>query len=536
MSFKHINPDHSASSEGSMPNEGETQASVQDTAATADLGLVAYTDGSTRPTNPGFTGWGVHGYIYPIGDTEEKPMVGDVYTTDYGYLTKNQLGFKFGSSPVKHVVPREYIEFLGSSLSTGTNNQAEMEAVHRVIRYALNNKIKRVTIFADSEYTRQGLTQWCKGWENNGWRTKEDQPVKNQEEWKKLYSLYKQYREEGGKISIHWVKGHNGRMGNVQADILAGIASGYSMTRTFYERELVFPAKGYWKSEVERHPLLNCKRVYFNSVSSANVPGTYFQADTGAADHLIGKRIPETGLSVLRLLEPYKLMEDIKTRQYEIAREFNTVIMLKLDRVYDKDIFPYLSEHGGNCLTQGKGNMNLNWFDKKPVCVEVGTTGLSMRAIDHFNHLEEMLDKFVKLKEAGFPKSDSGNPVNVHDVTAEFYDYAEVQVRKETVLKCTLKPKYGVGFTDMSLNIKEPHNGSEVEVKVPLILGTDMPPRNNLKKIEGLNPRVYLITWRESQQSIRYATVIVTDVGYGIWSNFFADRIFFSNPVQQVNP
>jgi hypothetical protein len=63
-----------------------------------------------------------------------------------------------------------------------------------------------------------------------------------------------------------------------------------------------------------------------------------------------------------------------------------------------------------------------------------------------------------------------------------------------------------------------------------------MPPRNNLKKIEGLNPRVYLITWRESQQSIRYATVIVTDVGYGIWSNFFADRIFFSNPVQQVNP
>ena len=30
----------------------------------SEIGIILYTDGSVRPTNPGYGGWGVHGYTY----------------------------------------------------------------------------------------------------------------------------------------------------------------------------------------------------------------------------------------------------------------------------------------------------------------------------------------------------------------------------------------------------------------------------------------------------------------------------------------
>lgn len=111
-----------------------------------------------------------------------------------------------------------------------------------------------------------------------------------------------------------------------------------------------------------------------------------------------------------------------------------------------------------------------------------------------------------------------------------FYDREEKVVKKDVVVKSVLKPEFVVGFRDMSIDIEESYEGSACKLKIPLILGTDLLPRNNLKKLEELNPRVYLITWRESKNSLRYATVIECDSGIGIWSNFFADKVFFSKP------
>lgn len=508
-------------SKGSMPLSVSDQVTTE--SSNEVLGMVAYTDGSCKPTNPGFIGHGVHGYTYKQVAAGEQPMALDHYITDQGYLRKDQLHFKFNNQKTLPVQSLEYFDFLGSSLDRGTNNQAEILAVLEALKFARERNIKIVTIRADSQYTRQGLVQWCQGWERNNWMTREGEPVKNQEHWKQAYGLYKQMREEGFDIQVHWIEGHDGNMGNVQADILAGIASNYSVNGVLRETKNFEPAKKYWKTEIERNPMMSFKRVYFNSSEQSNVPGCYFQADTGAADHLIAKRIPETGLSILKLNEPEWIIEELKQRQYQVSGGVNNIIMMKLDRVYDSRIYPYLAVHGRNALTKGKGNMNLVWFDKKPVNIEVGTTGLSMRAIDCFNLLEELLERFIKIKEANFPVDVSGNPVNVHDITNVFYDYTEVKA----IQKCTLKPTFVVGFQDMMLDVEEPFDGASQKLKIPLILGTDLLPRNNLKKLESFNPHVYLLTWRESQRSLRYATVITSDKGMGIWSNFFADRIFF---------
>lgn len=491
------------------------------------IGLVAYSDGSSRPTSAGFMGWGIHGYTYCEVANGEKPLALDHYYTDQGYLKKDQLHFKYDGQPGKHVKALEIFEKMGTDLNQGTNNIAEINGVINTLLFAKKMGIKRITIRLDSQYTRNGLLQWCRGWERNNWISSTGTPVLNKVLWQTVYGMYKSMREEGYKIQVHWVQGHDDNLGNIQADALAGIAANMSLAGVFKEMEILMSPKEYWKNEVERHPFLNFRRVYFNSQPEYNTPGCYLQADPGALDHYLGKRLAETGLSSVRLYEPDPVIEVIKDRQFKTAQGINTIIKVEMDRVHDRNIFPYIKEYGGYALNPVKSSLNLNWFDKKPVTVEVGATGLSIQAMEYLNLVESMLNKFLERKINDFPADTTGNPVNVHDITHIFFDKKDVVIKKETIVKYSLKPEYVVGFTDMAIHIQEPLEGVSQKLKIPLILGIDLLPRNNLKKLEPYSPKVYLITWREGHKSLRYATVIDCDKGVGIWSNFFADRVFF---------
>ena len=44
----------------------------------------------------------------------------------------------------------------------------------------------RVVLFTDSQYLRQGITEWIDGWRKRGWRTADKKPVKNQDLWERL--------------------------------------------------------------------------------------------------------------------------------------------------------------------------------------------------------------------------------------------------------------------------------------------------------------------------------------------------------------
>ena len=106
-------------------------------------------------------------------------------------------------------------ELFGGELDT-TNNRMELTAVIEGLA-ALKRPCK-VVLYLDSQYVRQGITEWIRGWKAKGWRTSTKQPVKNVELWQRLDKLV----EEGGhQIDWRWVKGHSGDPGNERADALA---------------------------------------------------------------------------------------------------------------------------------------------------------------------------------------------------------------------------------------------------------------------------------------------------------------------------
>jgi ribonuclease HI len=106
-------------------------------------------------------------------------------------------------------------ELYGGERET-TNNRMEMMAVIQALQ-ALKRPCK-VTLYLDSKYVLQGLTQWLPGWKAKGWKTASKQAVKNVDLWLELDRLANQ---AGHEIEWRWVKGHAGDSGNERADALA---------------------------------------------------------------------------------------------------------------------------------------------------------------------------------------------------------------------------------------------------------------------------------------------------------------------------
>ena len=98
-----------------------------------------------------------------------------------------------------------------------TNNRMELMAAIMALRTL--NKPCSVALWTDSQYVRQGITQWIHNWIKRGWKTAAKQPVKNAELWKTLHE-----ETQRRQIDWHWVKGHSGHPGNERADELANEA------------------------------------------------------------------------------------------------------------------------------------------------------------------------------------------------------------------------------------------------------------------------------------------------------------------------
>ena len=136
------------------------------------MSIKVYTYGACR-SNPGPGGWGV--YIINGNQTEE---------------------------------------LFGGDGST-TNNKMEMQAAISALVH-LKDSESSIELYTDSNYLRQGITEWIYKWKKNDWLTSSKKPVANRELWIELDKL-----NSGMNVNWYWVKGHAGDPGNEKADELA---------------------------------------------------------------------------------------------------------------------------------------------------------------------------------------------------------------------------------------------------------------------------------------------------------------------------
>ena len=105
-------------------------------------------------------------------------------------------------------------EICGGSEST-TNTIMEVSAVIEALKMLKDQC--NVTVYSDSAYVVNCFNQgWIYNWIKKGWKTSENEPVKNKELWEELYNLTKKH-----KVKFVKVKGHSDNEYNNRCDELA---------------------------------------------------------------------------------------------------------------------------------------------------------------------------------------------------------------------------------------------------------------------------------------------------------------------------
>jgi len=140
------------------------------------MSIKVYTDGACKG-NPGPGGWGV----YIQSNEDEKEL--------------------YGGNPET------------------TNNQMEMQAALEALKH-LKDEDEVIELYTDSNYLRQGITEWIHNWKKNNWKTAAKKPVANRDLWIEISDL-----NEKMTVEWNWVKGHAGDPGNERADELANIGA-----------------------------------------------------------------------------------------------------------------------------------------------------------------------------------------------------------------------------------------------------------------------------------------------------------------------
>ena len=95
-----------------------------------------------------------------------------------------------------------------------TNNRMELRAAIEALT-SLKEPCT-VALTTDSQYVRQGITEWIVNWKKRGWRTASKEPVKNVDLWQALDEQCQRHQ-----VQWHWIKGHSGHRENELADVLA---------------------------------------------------------------------------------------------------------------------------------------------------------------------------------------------------------------------------------------------------------------------------------------------------------------------------
>jgi ribonuclease HI len=106
-----------------------------------------------------------------------------------------------------------------------TNNRMELQAVIEALAFLSSRRSEArsgsswldspIQVLTDSQYVKNGVTQWMRGWKARGWRTADKKPVKNKELWEVLDAYATEL-----KPSFAWVEGHAGEPDNERCDAL----------------------------------------------------------------------------------------------------------------------------------------------------------------------------------------------------------------------------------------------------------------------------------------------------------------------------
>lgn len=511
-----------------------------------DLYGVFYTDGGyQRQYDMG--GWGVHGYTFNKKESKTGAGMKSGMPTEKGYVTESKLPLS--------ITPVEYVDALGTVPQDATNNVTELMGAIRAMEITLEQKLKGVLLMLDSQYVLNSLNKWAVNWEASNWIKSDGSPVANKLLVMRLLALKREILAAGITLETDWVKGHSGNIGNEKADLLATHSMISGINGTALNKAIIRSAKGYWKNKVDRNRMLNLPRM-LSGVRFASRPdgewAKYFMTKIQTADEFIGKRISDAQFGVVFLKAPDPVLEVLNDIHVQIASKSGDLglVIYNWDEINKPDIYNTILQSEGDFLlidnvkravravksktdNRDKKEEKVARPEDEEITEELDTPGgtvtlsrvlnpprLAFRAMDSLDQMHDLLVNYLSLD-----KADGSSPklVKYTDISPLLYGMVEIG-------KSKAQQKLLPSITSLSLsidaNVAYATEASEGLTDVKLAFGLDLPDRNTLSAVTGGVTKVCVVTWPESNHAVRYATIVETTDGVGIWAAPYANLHF----------
>jgi ribonuclease HI len=476
----------------------------------APLKAVLYTDGGYRQQYKA-GGWGVHGYTY----VDEKPTKG----TGNPKASPTHNGYAGETTSGEPVTITAYIDGVGGVPDAISNNHTELEATTQALELIDKKGIHEAKIYTDSRYVTDGLSKWVGKWKVNGWKNSEGNPVTGKDLWVRASDLMTKITSEGRTVDISWIKGHNGHFGNEMADYYASMGNVLGRKRDDYTQLSFTEPSGYWSKKIEYNRMLASGRWYFQTTDeSYKTPcgkTIYYIGDHGTDDEMVGKRVADTGMVVLYLKEEDAVLEALRKQAMELdKRKFGSIMVGRLDNILNPTVYSDVGKLGTRFLDWDTRRLDIVTAKRKHLLKEMSPPGLAYVAVDTLGSLQRRLDSYLD--------KDPGTVVT--EITDLLYDEESkksivVKKLKKDIVQTTKHLTFDVRYSTKRVSELAEVDDPSIKTKsIRLILGQDLVKRNTLSNLGTNDPRVFVITWRESDLAIRFATVVECDLGVGIWA------------------
>lgn len=482
----------------------------------ADICGMFYTDGGCKPSR-GIGGWGIHGYVYKDIKATKGYGLTDWLITNVGYVPKKD-------NDKEQITVFKFVDGFGSLIPESTNNQAELHGVIEAFKYTLINELTKVDIHTDSKYVFKGTQEWLEKWKASNWIKGDGTEVSNKELWLVVDSLITDLNKKDIKWTVNWIEGHSGHLGNDQADYNATVGVVIGRKGISHSNIKETKSEGYWKSSIDTNRFFSYSKWYFNT----NVPNNmthddrtvYYIGSHGKDDDFLGKQMSDASYSVICLKEPIPVLEIIREYQSKIDQNgFTSVVIARLENIFKAKVFKEIENYGELTLTAPGLNLDIYTPDETlQLTKELRPPKLAFNLSDIMNVLETILFKVRKSDKVDEKYPDSIGNITITDITDTIYESKDSKNKK-----CKIRKDFNSALKSFSVNVKQKANQEAGETKITLSVGIDTPSRNSLSAIAELSPKVYVVTWPESNHAFRYATIVETQSDYGIWAGFYSN-------------
>jgi ribonuclease HI len=441
--------------------------------------ITFYVDGSTAPTNPGPSAFGIWG----------EDSNGNFYNS-WGYVGDME-----------------------------TNNRAEMFGYIRLLESVLHYGWKKVTAFFDSKYVLDNATRSLPRWKNNGWKKADGDIISNREQWERIATLQEAVKAMGITVTHRWVKGHSGDPGNEAADVnankgrMAGLAG--NTDPVFLIEEAKVGEEETSKIKKVKIPpcnkLINGKRLIFTTKTPpCTADGRFiylvnsFEGGVEKTGRFIGKPASDNMYGVVLTKEPIPQLQAIISYQNKITPgDFVQPVVGILDRIVRPANWEMLTTYGNTHLCHNR--LNITTVDKEPLTLYQRPARL---AYDAINILSVMLDRLERF---------------MSNVKYQSEDYVDITDSIYTVSGKKISLLNTIGSGSKSINIDLDYRGKKLTLA--LSLGIDLPDRNSLSGIAKQNKEitVSLLRYDSGAAGFRYAVAFKTENDYALYSTSMAN-------------